>query len=213
MEWNPLTVEAIADSAAMRELGEGEGLCRRGEPAHHLTLIVSGTLEISQTSHEGRRHVAGYVGSGEFVNILAVLDGNGALHDATAQTDATVIQIGKSLVMKLLEEDHHFTQTIFQFICKRARQAYDFLAHSHLFSLRQRCAHMLLHLASEFGSFQEDGVHISLKLSQDELAETLGCSRPILNRELKAMEREGLIKVCYSQIVIIDGKKLFELSR
>jgi CRP/FNR family transcriptional regulator, cyclic AMP receptor protein len=209
----PLTVDTIVNDGVIRKLRQGNSLCHRGEPANHLALIINGALEMSQTSRSGRRHVAGYLGSGEFVNAVALLDDEIVLHDVTAQTDVSVLLISKHIFVMLMEADYQFSKTILQFICKRTRQAYDFLANAHLFPLRQRCAKMLLHLAAEFGLSRKDGIDIALKLSQDELAESVGCSRPILNRELKALEREGLIKVSYSQITIVNEGRVVDILK
>jgi CRP-like cAMP-binding protein len=76
--------------------------------------------------------------------------------------------------------------------------------------MAQRCASALLHLATPYGLPREDGLAISLKLSQDEFADMLGCSRPVINRELKQLEARGVIRMTYSHFVITNLEALRE---
>jgi CRP-like cAMP-binding protein len=148
------------------------------------------------------------MGSGELFNLVPFLDGQVAARDSVALTDAFTLQLDKPLVTALMTRDPTFGSAITQLLCERSRLTYATLADSSLLPLRQRVAGMLLHLASQFGMIRSDGIHLSLKVSQDQLSEYVGCSRPILNRELKQLEQVGLIKVHYSQVVILDESRL-----
>jgi DNA-binding MarR family transcriptional regulator len=55
----------------------------------------------------------------------------------------------------------------------------------------------------------EDGV---LNLSQSHLAELIGGQRTSINRVLKALEAEGLIRVSYGQVEILDAAGLAGLA-
>jgi DNA-binding transcriptional regulator LsrR (DeoR family) len=46
------------------------------------------------------------------------------------------------------------------------------------------------------------------ELSQDEFADMVGCSRPVVNRQLKQLERESIIRTTYSHFVILDVNAL-----
>ncbi len=64
--------------------------------------------------------------------------------------------------------------------------------------LRARLAKQLLHLVRSYGVPQlADGseMRIGLQLAQEELAQLLGASRQRVNQELKAMEREEVIRI------------------
>ena len=67
---------------------------------------------------------------------------------------------------------------------------------------------MLLSLMAVHGLPRASGVAISLKLSQDEFADMLGRTRQSVNRELKQLERDGVISMTYSHFTIRDKAAL-----
>ncbi|KUE85101.1 hypothetical protein ASL20_30185 [Cupriavidus necator] len=201
-------LQAILDQATVKALKRGEMLVHRGEPICQLSVVLAGTLEVSTTSPAGKRHVVSYLEPGQLMNLIPFVDEGGAIHDFSAHEDALVLQIGKPLFDRLIATEPVLTHRLMRTLCLRARLTYTRLTDSLLLSLRQRCAQTLLHLVSPYGTAAAQGVAISLKLSQEELADMVGCSRPMVNRELKHLEMEGVIKMTYSHYVITDVSRL-----
>jgi DNA-binding GntR family transcriptional regulator len=54
-------------------------------------------------------------------------------------------------------------------------------------------------------------VRIGLQLAQEELAQLLGASRQRVNQELKSMEREGIIRVEQTGLIVRDRAALMRL--
>ena len=80
--------------------------------------------------------------------------------------------------------------------------------------LRSRLAKQLLHLCRSYGvpclsNGQE--TRIGLQLAQEELAQLLGASRQRVNQELKAMERDGAIRIEPGGLVIRDRGQLMRI--
>jgi CRP-like cAMP-binding protein len=72
---------------------------------------------------------------------------------------------------------------------------------------------LLLMLVDQHGRGSQSGIEIDLKLSQDEFADMLGVTRQSLNRELKNLEKQGLISIAYSRITLVDMPALQCLAR
>lgn len=200
----PETLETLLAEGQVRLLKRGEIMTRRGEPVEHLCLIVDGVLEVSATTSTGKRHVVRYLEPGQLMNLIPVLDEQGAIHDAVAHADTVVLLLSKALVRQTLASEPELALALMRLLCLRSRLTYLNLAESSLSTLRARCARTLLHLVDPYGMPRTDGVAISLKLSQDEFADMVGRSRPIVNRELKQLEREGMIRITYSHLLILD---------
>ncbi|MCB1973477.1 MAG: winged helix-turn-helix domain-containing protein, partial [Burkholderiaceae bacterium] len=82
--------------------------------------------------------------------------------------------------------------------------------------LRARLAKQLLHLMRRFGprTPQPAGeMPVGISLVQDEMAQLLGCSRQRVNVELKAMERDGVIRMAQRGITILDLAQLEALAQ
>jgi CRP/FNR family transcriptional regulator, cyclic AMP receptor protein len=76
-------------------------------------------------------------------------------------------------------------------------------------------AKQLLHLVRSYGvaSLSNDKeMRIGLHLAQEELAQLLGASRQRVNQELKAMEREEIIRVEPGGLVVRNRDALMKIG-
>lgn len=201
---SPESQQALIDESTLCSLTRGETLSRRGEPVKALSLVLAGVLEVSVTSHTGKRRVVRYLEPGQLMNLIPFIDEQGAIHDATAHTDLVLLQIGRDLFSRITRTEPELVHRLMRLLCLRSRMAYDEVADTSFLTLRQRCANTLLRLVEPYGRVGTQGVAISLKLSQEELADLVGCSRPMINRELKLLEQEGAITMTYSHYVVTD---------
>src|SRR6476659_7720159 len=89
----PMEIERVRRFGKVRSYGAGEALAKVGEKGHGLTVILAGTVDISQHDESGRRDLIVTYGAGAFMGELAQLAGRPALVDAYAQTavDALII--------------------------------------------------------------------------------------------------------------------------
>jgi thioredoxin reductase (NADPH) len=89
----PMEIERVRRFGKVRSYGAGEALAKVGEKGHGLTVILAGTVDISQHDESGRRAPIVTYGAGAFMGELAQLAGRPALVDAYAQTavDALII--------------------------------------------------------------------------------------------------------------------------
>ena len=77
--------------------------------------------------------------------------------------------------------------------------------------LRARLAKQLMLLARSYGSAhpQYPGeTRIQLQLAQEELAQLLGASRQRVNQELKGFERDGILRVEPTRLVVLSRERL-----
>jgi CRP/FNR family transcriptional regulator, cAMP and macrophage regulator len=70
--------------------------------------------------------------------------------------------------------------------------------------LRSRVAALLLD--------ETEGDHRLIRLPQSTLAELLGASRPRVNGILKEFERDGLVRLTYRRIEVLDRKRLNRIA-
>jgi thioredoxin reductase (NADPH) len=89
----PMEIERVRRFGKVRSYGTGEALAKVGEKGHGLTVILAGTVDITQHDESGRRDLIVTYGPGAFMGELAQLAGRPALVDAYAQTavDALII--------------------------------------------------------------------------------------------------------------------------
>ncbi|MEJ8858176.1 Crp/Fnr family transcriptional regulator [Variovorax robiniae] len=208
----PETRESLLAHGQLRLLQKGEVLNLAGDPVEHLSLVVDGTLTVSTTTSTGKRHIVRYLEPGQLMHLVPVLDEQLALHDAAAHVPTLLLMMRRAQIHEALQTEPGLAMALMRLLCLRARLTFLELSQNTLKPLTQRCASALLHLAAPYGLPRDGGLEISLKLSQDEFADMVGCSRPVINRELKQLEAQGLIRMTYSHFVIVEPAALRRLA-
>ncbi len=198
--------DALQAMAQRRQLVAGQSYQLHGDAVQHAVLVVEGFLLIGISDAAGRSHILRPMGAGSFFNLLPVMDGGPAIHDAHAGPATTLLLFPKAPFLQLMERHADLHHAVHQVLYARNRLLYDELAHIALSPLRQRCARLLLQVMD--APMAGDGVLRRVRVSQTELANMLGYARAVVNRELRQLEKDGLIRLTYRCIEIPDVARL-----
>ncbi len=201
----------LAESSIQRHPAD-RVLSRRDEPVTELLLILDGSLEVSTRDRDGRRSICWYLATGQWMGLIPLIDGRGAIHDLRSHTSCVLLHIPRTAFSCALHDDPQLALACLNLLCERSRALYALQAAEALLSLRGRLAGLLLALAARHGRDGERGLELTLRLSQDELADMLGITRQSLNRELKTLERQSLISIARARITLQDLTGLRRLA-
>jgi CRP/FNR family transcriptional regulator len=75
-------------------------------------------------------------------------------------------------------------------------------------SIGQRLARKLLQLAQDYGQVEANGVRITLRLSQSDLASLIGATRESINKALRDFRQKGCLHIEQGDITILDAEAL-----
>jgi CRP/FNR family cyclic AMP-dependent transcriptional regulator len=204
----PAALQQLSEAARTVHLDRGQVYQTRGSRVEGLLIVAKGFLRISLSNGEGKRHVVRHLGPGSVVDLLPVMDGGPAIHDAEAGSDTELVVLPTRVFLDVLRRNPAVSAAAQAVLNARARLLYDGLADAMLLTLSQRCARMLLDVAQEFGEATGTSGAISVRLSQVELAEMLGNARPVVNRALTKLQRNGVIELGYQRIVVLSSSAL-----
>lgn len=204
-------LDELASSAQRRQLSDGELLYGSGDQPTGLFGIVSGRIRICSTSAEGKELTATFFEAGDWLGEISIFDGLPRLSDAVALGDCEVLVIARQAILGLLERQPELYAPFVRILCRKLRMAMEGMSDLMLLPLSQRLAKRLLALAHDYGKVHADGVLIDMHLPQDELGRLLGASRQSVSKELKLLERAGLVKLAYGKVIIAGQKQLEEL--
>src|SRR5437870_3063703 len=98
----PAEIERVRRFGKVRSYGVGEALAKVGEVGLGLTVILGGSVEITQHDQSGRRTVIVTHGAGAFMGELAQLAGRPALVDAHAKESVEALIIPPDQLRALL---------------------------------------------------------------------------------------------------------------
>jgi CRP/FNR family cyclic AMP-dependent transcriptional regulator len=200
----PATRTILLRGARLRRFGPGETAGRRGEPADGLLLVVTGRLEMSSPTASGRRFVMSYAGPGHAVGLVPLLDGRGTIHDSVAQEDTEVLCIAAEDFHAAIDADPALCRRVMARLASRNRRLHASLADSTVMPLPVRLPRALLSLRRACGQTARSGTEVWLRLSQEGLAAMLGVPRQRVNAELRALARDGVLRMGYLRIELID---------
>lgn len=202
------SLEALQALGTLRALAPGQTLQVKGDEIRHAALIMSGTLVVGLSDAGGRSHIVRPITAGQFLNLLPVFDHGPAIHDVYA-TDAVILMLFESSAFLLLAREHPaLREALYQILHHRNRLLYAELANIALLPLRQRCAQLLLQVMLPAHTTPGTGNANEIRVSQTELAQMLGYTRPVVNRELRRLADENVLRLNYSRIHVTDPKKL-----
>lgn len=202
------SLDALQSIGTVRLLSQGQTLQMKGDPITHASVVLSGTLVVGLSDAAGRSHIVRPITAGQFLNLLPVFDGGPAIHDVYASDPATLMLFESSAFLQLMREHPALRDALYQILHYRNRLLYAELANIALLPLRQRCAQLLLQVMLPAHTTPGSGAVNEIRVSQTELAQMLGYTRPVVNRELRRLAEENVLNLNYSRIHVTDPKKL-----
>ena len=187
-----------------RRLDTGEALFRHGEAGDSFALVGTGRFKLVAHASGGREILLGLRGPGELIGELAILDHGPRTADVVALEPATVGVGSAEALRHLLHQRPSVAMAIIQSLSARLREADDGRMAMATLAGHARVAVRLLELASRYGLAGSAGTEIALPLSQDEIADWTGLSRPAVARALAEFRRIGCVTTGRRRLVITD---------
>ena len=180
----------------------------QGDPADSVFYLQKGRAKVTVVSQTGKEATITLVSTGEFVGegALAAVAGL-RLSTATAITACTALKIRREEMIRVMHEEHDFSDLFLKFLLERSMRIQADLVDQLFNSSEKRLARILL-LMAEFGKPGEPEQYIP-KISQETLAEMIGTTRSRVSffmnrfRKLGFIEYNGRIRVHKSLLNVI----------
>ncbi|MGF6525104.1 Crp/Fnr family transcriptional regulator [Variovorax sp. PvP013] len=205
----------ILRCAYVRRHKDGELLTARGDPPEQWIACAKGAVRVSSTTVSGKQVTLTYVEPGIWFGDVAMFDGDRRTHDAYAHGETTTLNVARADFQKILATHVELYEALMRLQARRIRQLFGLVEDLNTLPLRARLAKQLTHLVRSYGvPSLADGsqMRIGLHLAQEELAQLLGASRQRVNQELKAMERENVIRIEPGGLVVRDRSALLRIA-
>jgi CRP-like cAMP-binding protein len=206
----PAFRDALLDAALVKSLPEGHRLFSRGDPCDGLFAAVEGAITTTGVGSSGKEAVLAVVEPPQWFGEIAIFDGLPRTHDAEAAVDSVVLQVPKPALDALLTAHPQWWRELGLLLASKLRAAFLVMEDTALSPLVSRVATRLVFMAQ--GDWADRSRRV-VKVSQELLAGMLSASRQSINQALKLLEAQGLVKVAYKEIEIVDLERLRAASR
>lgn len=185
------------------ELEEGEVLFEQGDTGDALYALMSGTLEISIISREGRKLSLDVMRPGALFGEIALFDPGKRTASVTALEPSRVRGVKNADVLAAIREAPGLGIDMIQLAGERMRWMSSQLNEHVFLPMPARLARKILYLTVDGSE------HLALlTLSQAELAEFVGATREAVSKTLALWKRAGVIDASRGGVKVIDRNAL-----
>ena len=163
----------------------------QGQPADALFYIRRGKISLSVISHQGKEAIVAILEKGDFFGEGCLAGQVLRIASATALTDCTFDRIEKSLMVKILHENHDISELFVNHLLTRNIRYEADLVDQLFNSSEKRLARILL-LLSNLGKESKSEAVIP-RVSQDTLAKMVGTTRSRVSHFMNNFRNNGFI--------------------
>lgn len=194
----PALLDRVAAVSVVRDVPADTVVAVRGEPARYLVVAESGGLMAVHETSAGHRRRLGEFAAPCAADKAAVLDGGG--HTATWLTTArSRLRFVPAAEFLALVDVPAVRAHVFARLAAQLRTQQDDLVLTSFADATTRVAVWLVRAAAP---------RVLLPGAQQGLAETLGLTRVSVNRALRALAAEGLVRVEPGAVVVLAPELL-----
>jgi CRP-like cAMP-binding protein len=206
--------ETLQRRLQSREYRRGEIIYQADDEARSLYVVLAGVARLSIPAPSGRRVLLNLLPAGEIFGHTALVEGGfPRVFEAAAYTDVRVGRISTEDFLEALAGTHAGeVGEIVSFVTERWITLALRLARFLTQDLRARVAASLVEVARGFGVQDARGHVLSLRITQDALADLSAGSLRKVNAVLRRFEHDGLIGKENGRIVVRDLGRLEELA-
>ncbi len=206
-------LDGIIPHVVKRRLKRNTVVFHENDPASAFYLVKTGRVKIYKAGPDGREQVLAILGDGQIFGDVPAFDGGPYPATAATMVDSEIYLIRSEDFQDLVRRYPEVALKIIRLLGQRLRQSMELVRDLSFKQVPHRLAGLLIKLGEEYGAEAGEGVLIDLPLSRQELADIVGTSRETITRELKKMEREGMVEVDRRLITVKDFERLKAWAR
>lgn len=201
MEWQLLSAlsegerRQVLASTRRRQFARGEVLFHEGDPADTVHFIAEGRVMARRSSPSGDSVAFRVIGPGRALGEVALVSRD--QHRSTtviALEPTTTLSLAFADFQRLCDEHPGIQRQLTTLLAARVKRLSDHLVEALFLPTDRRVLRRVVDLCDQYdpaGSARR----VSIPLSQTDIAELAGASRPTTNRVLRRLEDEGLVQL------------------
>jgi CRP-like cAMP-binding protein len=192
----------------MVEIPKKKRIFAQGDVGDAVFYLQKGRIKLVVVSAQGKEATVSIFGPGDFVGEECVTGVRSVrMSSAVAMTNCTALRIERKEMMRVIHEEHDFSDLFVAHLLSRNRRIQEDLVDQLFNSSEKRLARALLLLAN----FGKDGKPETVipKISQEMLAEMIGTTRSRVNffmnrfRQLGFIEYNGSLQIHSSLLNVV----------
>jgi CRP/FNR family cyclic AMP-dependent transcriptional regulator len=198
-------IERASRGVSEKSFAKGGYVCHRGDRLDYWTGVVTGLVKISAISRDGKAMTFAGIGPGGWFGEGSVLKDEPRKYDLVAVRATRLAMLNKATFFWLCDNSAAFNRFLVRQLNERMGQFIATIEYDRILEPEARVARNLSWL---FNPVLYPDMRDHIEITQDELALLAGVSRQVVNKSLRVLEDEGLLRVEHGRITVIDVERL-----
>lgn len=207
-EFSDDEIGAIYSTVTDRRYGKHQFIVREGDPGDTFFIIAKGSVAVCRIAPDGRETILSILKEGDFFGEMSMFDSSLRSASIKTLTEVEVGAIRQDDFLEMLERNPRVARLLVIALSDRLRAANALIAATTSQDIRARLASLLLNLAEQFGEPVENGTRITLRLTNQEMANMIGTTRETVNRTLNRFWDDRLVDMRTAHVVIVEPDRL-----
>lgn len=207
-ECAPEELASLARLLQPRRFDRGGVIFHQGDPGAAMYVVEDGRVAIGLSAPEGKDVTLALLGPGDFFGELALLDGEARSADARAAEPTRLLSLRRDDFLGFLQAHPHVPPILLAALSRRLRRTDQIVHDAAFLDIPTRLAKILLDLGRSQGQPGPEGLVITSRFTQADLAAMVGATRESINKWLRSFTRQGLISYRRGRLVLLDPRRL-----
>lgn len=195
--------EFLMGRGRIRKLPAGTALMHEGDPTDHVLVLLSGWVRAYTNARDGQVVLFALRGPGDVIGDLAALQGWPRSGTVDTLQETEFVQFSHDGFISCLHDRPAVAIALLRQMADRLREAELARINFATLDVAQRVAALLVRLADMHGKPTAEGVVVSMPLTQQDIANSIGGSRRAVARALQAFRDRGML---------VTGRRRFVVS-
>lgn len=195
-------IDRFIEQAARRNVPARHVLLRAGEPRDVLFLLISGSAEVLVEDDQGKQMILVYLDKGDFFGSMVPVSGESRSVLVRTRSRSEVAEMPYSRFQRLASEQPLIALELAAQLAARLESTTRKLRDLAFVDVSGRIEQTLKDLCVHPDALTHpEGMQ--LRISRQELARLVGCSREMAGRVLKTLEIEGVLRAHGKTVVML----------
>jgi CRP-like cAMP-binding protein len=202
VDW-PAFLAGLDRGKTVLEYGVNRTIYMQGDPADSVFYLQQGKVKLAVTSQQGKEAIVTILDDGEFFGEGCLAGQPLRISTAMAVTDCTLYRIEKSLMVRLLHEQHGIAELFVTHLLTRNIRFEEDLVDQLFNSSEKRLARILLLLAHFGKESRAETVHPGI--NQEHLAQMIGTTRSRVSYFMNKFRKLGFVDYTGSGALTVNS--------
>jgi CRP/FNR family cyclic AMP-dependent transcriptional regulator len=205
-------VEEFLSHCHLRNFAAKSTLVYTGDTGESLYYIVKGTASVVVEDEDGHEMIVAYLNPGDFFGEMALFEDEDERSAwVRAKSACEIAEISYKRFTRLVEKHPELMFAVASQMARRLRNTTRKVRDLAFLDVTGRIARTLLDLSKEPDAMSHpNGTQI--KITRQEIARIVGCTREVAGKVLKNLEEQGILSAKGKTIVIFNNGKKADIA-